>query len=112
MQIKRTWPCFYNGKTYGIGDTVDVPDATALCWIVAGQAVACYAKETEKKAAEAKEDTAADSLYSAETFKALGWDKAREVAGAMYDVHAAGWDELIAKFLEAQSLRYFPEGEG
>jgi len=100
MKVKRTYPCNHDGKIYGNGDTVEVPNEIGERWIKSGAAVSLVSGLKKS-----------GTVYTEEAFKALGWDKAREVAGNMYKVHAASWDELIREFMAAQEKALVESGE-
>ena len=67
--------------------------------------------EAKKKAdAKAKEQEDGKALYTEEEFRALSWDKAREVAGKLYGVKDNSRDGLTREFMAAQEKAFSGSG--
>ena len=119
-----------DGRIIPPGKTLQVPEKDAEALIRSGDACLKEKKETkddaklkaEKEAKEKAEKTAAalesvrkmaieeskkrgggpSLVFTEETFKALGWEKAREVAEKLYGVKDSSWDGLAKEFMAAQ----------
>jgi len=135
MNVKRTYPCFHDGKTYGTGEIVDVDEEIARRWIKSGSAELHEVKlemdtgtpatkmTDEEKFTKAQEDAKAaaaeknkdrekkgpDYFYTQETFKDLGWVNAQEISFAMYQVKDKSWDNLWEEFSAAQLIAWSEE---